>query len=67
MLKLEQWRLDITNMGELLYADDMAIVTETEEDLQYNMEILNEELKKTNMKIKKKHTMLREIEEEATK
>ena len=50
-LKLGYWQMERIQLTELMFADDMAIVAETEKDLQYNIEILDKELSKINMKI----------------
>lgn len=50
-LKLGHWQMEQTEINELMFADDMAIVTDSEKNLQYNLEVLEKELQKINMKI----------------
>lgn len=39
------------NVSEMLFADDIVLLAESEQNLQYNLNILNEEMVKKNMKI----------------
>ena len=41
-----------TQLTELMFADDMALMAGTEKDVQYNIAVMEEELAKINMKIK---------------
>lgn len=50
------WRMRPVKVTELCYADDMLVIAETEAALQHNMNTLNEEFKKHNMKINEKKT-----------
>lgn len=50
-LKLGYWKMKETQLTELMFADDMAILADSEENLQFNLDILNKELNKINMKI----------------
>lgn len=49
--KVGRWKMKEIQLSELLYADDMVLVAHSEEDLQYNVEIYHNELRKVNMKI----------------
>ena len=40
-----------TQLTELMFSDDMALMADTEKDLQYNVAVMEEELAKINMKI----------------
>lgn len=40
-----------TSIPELMLANDVVVLAETEENLQHNINILNEEVTITNMKI----------------
>lgn len=50
-LKLGYWQMEQTEINELMFADDMAIVSDSEKNLQHNLEVLEKELQKINLKI----------------
>lgn len=50
-LKLEYLKMKQTVIREFMFADSTAIFADTEKNLQYNLEVLEEEICKTNMKI----------------
>ena len=59
-MNVGMWRLKPVNLTTLSFADDLVLFGKSECDLQYNINILNNELSKRGMKInaKKTKTML---------
>ena len=49
--RIGYWNMKIITITELCYADDLIIIGETEKQLQNNIKVFNEELRKKNMKI----------------
>lgn len=49
--RIGYWNMKIITITELCYADDLIIIGETEKQLQNNIQVFNEELRKKNMKI----------------
>lgn len=54
-LKFGFWKMVEAKVAEM-FSDDMAILADSEENLQYNLNILNEKLEKRNMEINIKKT-----------
>ena len=56
--------LSTGTVGLLMFADDMVMMAETEEALQYNVEAMNEELVRWDLKVNwKKSKVMREWQE----
>lgn len=49
--RIGYWNMKMITITELCYADDLIIIGETEKQLQNNINVFNQELKKKNMKI----------------
>lgn len=49
-LNVGYWKKEQTELTEVIFADDMAKVVDSEKNLQYNLEVLHKELAKINMK-----------------
>ena len=63
-MNVGMWKLKPVNLTTLSFADDLVLFGKSEDDLQYNINILNNELSKRGMKInaKKTKTMKQEID-----
>ena len=55
-MNVGMWKFKPVNLTTLSFADDLALFGKSEGDLQYNINILNNELSKRGMKINAKKT-----------
>ncbi|GJQ81101.1 hypothetical protein Trydic_g14272 [Trypoxylus dichotomus] len=64
-MKVGNWKMNAINVQELMFADDMVLIAHSEETLQQNLKIYQEELTKINMEIntRKTNTMITAAEE----
>src|SRR6185436_18803325 len=61
------YKLERRTIAECAFADDLAIIAKSEEELQHNLNIWDQELKKHNMTINIEKTKIMVISKEETK